>query len=404
MGDELWKEIIEKYYTTGEFAKKAGGVTIRTIRYYDKKGLLNPTSRGENGYRLYSGKDFAMLQRILTLKYLGFPLESIGHAMNYKVGKEELKQSLEEQKNILEDKLIHMKLVIKAIEKTQAIMDDQEELVWDNCINIINVINAEAEVMHQYKNSSNLRARINIHDRYSTNKYGWHKWLFDNIVIPPKAKILEIGCGDGSLWLKNINRIPNDCEITLSDTYDGMLEDAKRNLGKHADKLEFRKMDGDNINFKNETFDIIIANHMLYYINDRRKFFEEVQRVLKNDGCFYASTIGDHHMKELKDLVKKYDSRIELEKTKFSSRFGLETGKSQLEKCFQNVELYNYEDSLIVDDAKPIIAYLYSTHGNLQEIIKDKEADFERFIENEIINNKTIFISKYSGLFICKDE
>lgn len=393
----------EKYYTTGEFAKKAG-VTIRTIRYYDKKGLLNPTSRGENGYRLYSGKDFAMLQRILTLKYLGFPLENIGHAMNYEVGKEELKQSLEEQKNILEDKLIHMKLVIKAIEKTQTIIDDQEEFVWDNCINIINVINAEGEVMHQYKNSSNLRARINIHDRYSTNKYGWHKWLFDNIVIPPKAKILEIGCGDGTLWLKNINRIPNDCEITLSDTYDGMLEDAKRNLGKHADKFEFRKMDGDNINFKNETFDVIIANHMLYYINDRRKFFEEVQRVLKNDGCFYASTIGDHHMKELKDLVKKYDSRIELEKTKFSSRFGLETGKSQLKKCFQNVKLYNYEDSLIVDDAKPIIAYLYSTHGNLQEIIKDKEADFERFIENEIINKKTIFISKYSGLFICKEE
>lgn len=393
----------EKYYTTGEFAKSAG-VTIRTIRYYDKKGLLNPTSRGENGYRLYSGKDFAMLQRILTLKYLGFPLESIGHAMNYNADKEELKQSLEEQKNILEDKLIHMKLVIKAIEKTQTIIDDQEEFVWDNCINIINVINAEGEVMHQYKNSSNLRARISIHDSYSTNKYGWHKWLFDNIVIPRKSKILEIGCGDGSLWLKNINKIPNDCEITLSDTSDGMLEDAKRNLGKHAEKFEFRKMDGNNINFKNETFDIIIANHMLYYINDRNKFFEEVQRVLKNDGCFYASTIGDNHMKELKDLVNKYDSRIELEKTKFSSRFGLETGKSQLEKCFQNVELYNYKDSLIVDDAKPIIAYLYSTHGNLQEIIKDKEVDFERFIENEIINKKTILISKYSGLFICKDE
>lgn len=391
----------EKYYTTGEFAKKAG-VTIRTIRYYDKKGLLKPTCRGENGYRLYRGNDFAKLQRILTLKYLGFPLESIGQTINSEIGKEELRRSLDEQKNILEDKLIRMKLVIKAIEETQNMLNEQKDFAWDTCINIINVINKEAEVLQQYKNSSNLRARINIHDGYSTNKYGWHKWLFDNIVIPPKTKILEIGCGDGTLWLKNINRIPKDCKVILSDISDGMLKDAKKNLAKYEDKFEFINMDENSINFEDDTFDVIIANQMLYYINDREKFFKEIKRVLKSDGHFYASTIGNNHMKELKDLVKKYDERIELEKIKFSRIFGLETGKSQLKECFQDVELYHYEDSLIVNDAKPIIEYLYSTHGNLQEIIRNKEIDFERFIENEVENKKEICISKYSGLFICK--
>lgn len=391
----------EKYYTTGEFAKKAG-VTIRTIRYYDKRGLLKPACRGENGYRLYRGNDFAILQRILTLKYLGFPLESIGQAINYETGKEELRQSLDEQKSILEHKIIHMKLVIKAIEETQNMLNGMGDFLWENCINIINAINTEAEVMHQYENSSNLRARSNIHERYSTNKYGWFKWLFDNIVIPPKARILEIGCGDGTFWLENINRIPNDCEIILSDISDGMLNDAKRNLAKYSDKFEFRKIDGNNINFENETFDIIIANHVLFYINDRRKFLKEVKRVLRKNGRFYASTIGKNHMKELKDLAKKYDGRIELDKIKISNIFGFETGKGQLEEWFQNVQLYNHEDTLIVDDAKSIIAYLYSTHGNLQEIIKDKKNDFEGFIENEVSSKKEIFISKYSGLFICE--
>lgn len=58
-------------YTTGEFAKKAG-VSVRTIRYYDKQGILKPSFTSESGYRLYSDKDFARLQKILTLKYLGF--------------------------------------------------------------------------------------------------------------------------------------------------------------------------------------------------------------------------------------------------------------------------------------------------------------------------------------------
>ena len=92
-----------------------------------------------------------------------------------------------------------------------------------------------------------------------------------------------------------------------------MIKDAKRNLAKYEDKFEFIKMDGNIINFENETFDIIIANHMLYHVNDRRKLLKEIQRVLMDDGCFYAATNGDNHMKELKDLVKKYDLKIELE-------------------------------------------------------------------------------------------
>ena len=46
------------YYTSGEFAKKAN-VSIRTIRYYDKQGLLKPAGMSEAGYRLYTDSDLA---------------------------------------------------------------------------------------------------------------------------------------------------------------------------------------------------------------------------------------------------------------------------------------------------------------------------------------------------------
>ena len=52
-------------------------VTLRTIRYYDKQDILKPSLVSESGARFYTDKDFARLQQILLLKYLGFSLEDI---------------------------------------------------------------------------------------------------------------------------------------------------------------------------------------------------------------------------------------------------------------------------------------------------------------------------------------
>ena len=69
---------MDKYYKTGEFAKMAN-LSIRTIRYYDKIGLLKPSKIADNGYRMYSDRDFMNLQKILSLKYLGFSLDAVSY-------------------------------------------------------------------------------------------------------------------------------------------------------------------------------------------------------------------------------------------------------------------------------------------------------------------------------------
>lgn len=61
----------EKLYHTNEFAKKSS-VSVRTLQFYDKKGLLSPSGYTQVGYRLYSEDDLVRLQQILALKYLGF--------------------------------------------------------------------------------------------------------------------------------------------------------------------------------------------------------------------------------------------------------------------------------------------------------------------------------------------
>ena len=52
----------------------------------------------------------------------------------------------------------------------------------------------------QYKDGSNLSARIRLHQRFSTNRYGFFRWMFDRIQIPESARVLELGCGTGILW------------------------------------------------------------------------------------------------------------------------------------------------------------------------------------------------------------
>ena len=60
----------------------------------------------------------------------------------------------------------------------------------------------------QYRDDANLRARLDLHRRFSTNPQPWHRWVFDQLDLPDEADILEVGCGPGELWLQNLDRIP----------------------------------------------------------------------------------------------------------------------------------------------------------------------------------------------------
>ena len=83
------------FYHTGEFADKAE-VSERTLRYYDKVGLLSPSQYTEAGYRLYTDEDLLNLQQILALKFLGFSLEEIKICLQ--TGPRQLREILTQQK------------------------------------------------------------------------------------------------------------------------------------------------------------------------------------------------------------------------------------------------------------------------------------------------------------------
>lgn len=88
-------------------------------------------------------------------------------------------------------------------------------------------INQTHLLKNQYHNASNLNERMALHARFSVNREGWHRWVFDQLDLPPQAHLLELGCGPGTLWAKN-QRDSQGWDILLSDFSAGMLDEARQ--------------------------------------------------------------------------------------------------------------------------------------------------------------------------------
>jgi ubiquinone/menaquinone biosynthesis C-methylase UbiE len=259
-------------------------------------------------------------------------------------------------------------------------------------------------VKDQYKTSENLDIRINIHQKYSTNKEDWHLWLFNQYSIEPGSRILELGCGNGAFWVKNKQRVPDSWEITLSDFSEGMLADAKSSL-QDMPNFHFQQINIENIPYDTDSFDVVIANHMLYHVPDPGKGIAEVRRVLKDGGLFYSSTIGTSHLKEFGMLLQEFDDSIDFASAyDHAKAFGLENGEKQLHEYFKNIDMKIFPGDLKITDLHAVLDYLRSTHTEAKEkLIGEKAEAFEQFLQDKMDEGGGhIMITKSTGLFVSK--
>lgn len=391
----------QNYYTSGEFAKMAN-VTVRTIRYYDKQGLLTPTARSSAGYRMYTDEDFGKLQKILTLKYLGFSLDEI-RTMTLHDTKENLEMSLDLQIHLVKKRKEHLELVENALIQTKEILGVKKEVDWKEILNLIHITNMEHNLVEQYKTSANLDIRMKLHNMYSENKIGWFLWLYVQIDFGNAEHILEIGCGNGALWKHADKKNLLGKTICLSDISKGMIEDAKELLeSEKNDLFQYKVCDMEQLPFEDNSQDIIIANHVLFYAKNINETLKNIAEILKENGTFYCSTYGKGHMREITDLVKEFDSRITLSEVILQDQFGIENGEKRLNPYFSKIEFIKYEDALIVTDAEPLMDYILSCHGNQKELLSDKYEEFLWFLREKIKRFGAIHITKEAGVFICK--
>lgn len=387
----------EGFYSSGEFAKLAH-VTKKTLRYYNDHKFLVPSYVNENGARFYTDQDFERLQQILLLKYLNFSLDDIREMTLTDSSEHSLSASLDMQLRLLEDRMEQMQTVREILLDTRTAVEKEEKVDWSRLMGLIHETGMENSLKAQYRNVSNIEARIDLHRLCSFNKKGWFPWLYDVADIQDKQTVLEVGCGNGRFWIENYERIPQDVHILLTDSSEGILRDLQKEQLSGDDRFSMEVMDFHELRMEDDSVDMVVANHVLFYAKDMDCVLREVRRVLKPGGKFVCSTYGANHMKEISELVKEFDDRIVLAAEQLFEIFGKDNGKELLRKYFDDVQWVEYEDYLTVTNADLLIAYILSCHGNQNRYIVDHYKEFRSFVRNKVENG--LRITKEAGVFL----
>lgn len=262
----------------------------------------------------------------------------------------------------------------------------------------IDNMSSKTAIEEQYKNTNNLKLRKSLHEKYSVNKIGFQKWMFEQYPFRTRIKVLELGSGRGELWnyyFEDELLRSYEMDITLSDFSDGMVDYLQHN---YMDKgISVKKIDITEIPFEKDVFDLIIANSMLYHVRNIDLALSEVYRVLKKDGLFYCSTFGMNGMTQylyhaLDELGIPYDHKSNIS-------FTLQNGMQLLKKHFAKVERRDYEDELLIDKIEDYLEYIYSM-ASLQGLER-KYYDILRDCFNSKKVNGYLHVPKEYGMFVA---
>jgi ubiquinone/menaquinone biosynthesis C-methylase UbiE len=234
-----------------------------------------------------------------------------------------------------------------------------------------------------------------------------HRWIFDYLLERADGSILELGSGPGHLWRRNLDRIPASFTPILSDVSHGMITSARRELSNIPVNFQYAVFDAQSLPLPSNSFNIVIANHMIYHIPDIPEAIEEMHRIISHDGCLLAATNGDDHLREIHDLVHSIEPSII-----FGSRdlkeihtipFSMNNGSELLSAAFERVLKFKFDDELIITEVDPLLQYIISFPGNAREVFasEDKLSELKTTIEKSIRKDGAFYVTKSVGLFIA---
>ena len=248
----------------------------------------------------------------------------------------------------------------------------------------------KGSVNAQYATADNLNRRISIHEKYSRNKQGFGPWIVSQYRFEPGMAVLELGCGTAGMW-RGVT-LPEGCRLVLTDFSAGMLEAARENTA-HLPGVDYRQVDAQEIPYLDGSFDVVIANMMLYHVPDIQKALREIRRVLRPGGVFYAATYGEHGVVEA--VAEMLGMTL-----KGNHRFTLQNGAEQLGRVFSRVEHALYEDALDVTDPADLVAYLRSMAS--MEVLTSVSDEAMLAAFRARMPDGVLRLPKEYGLFICK--
>ena len=236
----------------------------------------------------------------------------------------------------------------------------------------------------QYKTPENLQARMALHVKYSRAEVPWYEWLVGQVDWPEGGRVLEVGCGSGALWANVAPLLPS-LHLTLTDLSEGMVAAAASAVGPlpGLELVDALACDALDLPFPDDTFDVVVANHMLYHVPDPRRAAASFARVLRPGGVLLAATNGPTHLRALADLSRHAFGWSSLDTS--DARFGRSTGEAILGTAFGSVSWRLHPSTMVCTDPADVIAFIVSTpagqdaspeqHEALREAVESRFAE-----------------------------
>lgn len=418
---------MEERYTAGELAKLAG-VSSRTIRYYDKKGLLKPVSYTEGGYRLYDRHSALQLQKIKLLQYAGLSLKQIDHMME-RQSEDSVSEILWRQKLLLEQKRNQISQVIASLEDALFACSETES----ECENMESVL----DILHVKDMETPFDYRYGIYETYSQNQQNWFQWVYEKLQVCPGAAILDMGCGHGNLWIRNWTRIPEGVTIIAVEKLNSAIDflehfylENKKFLQKDV-KFVFLRQDlehdfpcavqrGGNMSSERSVggvqndskqdctevwsgkYDRIVANHLWDFIVDKDALMEKAKSALDRDGFMLSTYSSYGFMEEVNRLLASVDAGVDF--TNLTAR--QESRRKQLEeKLYAHFVKVRHDVSQNrltgITDAKVLTGYIEKHYPKEYAANASAWKEVIRKVNHKIAEQGALEIVTYAPIYQC---
>ena len=186
-------------YRVGEFSEKAG-ISIRTLHYYDEIGILKPERDTTSGHRIYTYQDLLTLQKIMSLKFVGYGLEEIAHMLAESNFTIDLNETLTLHIKQLEQNRVGIDRSLRAIRRVAKLMQEEGEIDSSILFSHIQYMQTEhkqrewmekhqlSDVMEELSNKS--EEEIIAMDLSSVQVHKEIKQLYDTPVEKPEVQAL----------------------------------------------------------------------------------------------------------------------------------------------------------------------------------------------------------------------
>ncbi|MDD9938107.1 MAG: class I SAM-dependent methyltransferase [Myxococcales bacterium] len=246
-----------------------------------------------------------------------------------------------------------------------------------------------------YGTPDKLLARLRLHTEFATHPLGWFPWWHETVQPARFARVLDVGCGDGSLWAA-AESLPE--RLTLVDTSPGMLTRAGERVAGRGSEVVRVNASAHALPFDDASFDAVIANHMLYHTTPPRAL-AELRRVLSRGGRLFAATNGPDAMAEMHDLITVL--RPSYRRPHFHEVFGLHNGPAMVAQHFEDVRVERYPNHLEVTDSRALIDYILSMEAT-KDLTAEEQAQLRSGADAQITEHGHLRIQGDTGVITAR--